>query len=449
MNRPTPFRMAPILAPNLISQSPLRRRFSVVLLACAFTFALSPMARAVNPPPDGGYPGYNTAEGDGALQSVTPDPNTSRGFENTAVGFDALFSNTIGSSNIATGFQALFSNTTGSANTATGVDALYANTSGSNNTATGASALSANTANANTANGAYALLNNTIGIQNTAAGFQALFSNTTGNHNTAHGVNALQHNTTGNLDTATGQGALSQLTTGSSNTATGQSALRQLTTGSSNIALGVNAGANLTTGSENIEIGNNVGATGDANTIRIGKVGTQNATFVAGIYGSTLANGVGVIVAPNGRLGTVLSSAWFKEAIKPMDKTSEAIFALQPVTFRYKPELDPDGIPQFGLVAEQVEKVNPDLVVRDQDGKVNTVRYEAVNAMLLNEFLKEHRNVAEQQSTIAELKAALARQQATNAQQQQQIEALAAGLQKVSAAVELNKSAPTQVADTR
>jgi uncharacterized coiled-coil protein SlyX len=143
------------------------------------------------------------------------------------------------------------------------------------------------------------------------------------------------------------------------------------------------------------------------------------------------------------------SSAHFKEQIKPMEKASEAILALKPVTFRYKEEIDPDGIPQFGLVAEEVEKVNPDLVVRDEDGKVSTVPYEAVNAMLLNEFLKEHKNVAEQQSTIAELKAGLAKQQATNAKQQQQIEALAAGLQKVSAAVELNKRAPTQVADNR
>ena len=119
---------------------------------------------------------------------------------------------------------------------------------------------------------------------------------------------------------------------------------------------------------------------------------------------STVASGVGVIVGSNGQLGTVLSSARFKDAIKPMDKASEAILSLQPVTFRYKQELDPDGIPQFGLVAEQVEKVNPDLVVRDADGKVNTVRYEAVNAMLLNEFLKEHQKVEEQQAMMRRAK---------------------------------------------
>src|SRR5205823_6106170 len=162
----------------------------------------------------------------------------------------------------------------------------------------------------------------------------------------------------------------------------------------------------------------------------------QTATFIAGISGVTVAGGVGVIINTNGQLGTVVSSARFKEAIKPMETASEAILALQPVTFRYKHELDPDNIPQFGLVAEQVEKVNPDLVVRGEDGKVNTVRYEAVNAMLLNEFLKEHRNVTEQQSTIAALKMTVAQQQkqiaaqqATATQQQKQIEALTATIQ--------------------
>ena len=168
------------------------------------------------------------------------------------------------------------------------------------------------------------------------------------------------------------------------------------TTGSNNIALGFNAGFNLTTGSNNIDIGNTGVAAGESNTIRIGTEGTQKATFIAGISGVTVAGGVGVIIDTNGHLGTVVSSARFKDEIKPMDKASEAILALQPVTFRYKKELDPDGIPQFGLVAEQVEKVNPDLVARDEQGKPYTVRYEAVNAMLLNEFLKEHRKVEEQ-----------------------------------------------------
>jgi len=153
----------------------------------------------------------------------------------------------------------------------------------------------------------------------------------------------------------------------------------------------------------NIDIGN-AGVADEAGIIRIGKVGTQTATFIAGISGVTVPGGVGVIVGNNGKLGAVVSSERFKDEIKPMDKASEAILALQPVSFRYKHELDPDGIPQFGLVAEQVEKVNPDLVARDDQGKPYTVRYEAVNAMLLNEFLKEHRKVEEQEATIAQLK---------------------------------------------
>jgi predicted ribosome quality control (RQC) complex YloA/Tae2 family protein len=170
-----------------------------------------------------------------------------------------------------------------------------------------------------------------------------------------------------------------------------------------------------------------LGVAGEAKKIRVGTVGTQTATFIAGIHGVTVAGGVGVIVGKNGHLGTTTSSERFKEAIKPMDKASEAILALKPVTFRYKKELDPEGIPHFGLVAEQVEKVNPDLVARDADGKVYTVRYEAVNAMLLNEFLKEHRKVEQLEATIAK--------------QQKQIEAHTTGLQKVSAQADASRAA--------
>src|SRR5439155_1159113 len=194
------------------------------------------------------------------------------------------------------------------------------------------------------------------------------------------------------------------------NTANGFQALYNNTTGASNIALGYNAGTNLTTGSNNIEIGN-VGVAGESKHIRIGTTGTHTHTFISGISGATVAGGVGVIIDTSGHLGTVVSSERFKDAIKPMDKANEAIFALKPVTFWYKKELDPDGIPQFGLVAEQVEKVNPDLVAHDEEGKPYTVRYEAVNAMLLNEFLKEHRKVEEQEATITQLKSAVAQQQ--------------------------------------
>jgi len=235
----------------------------------------------------------------------------------------------------------------------------------------------------------------------------------------------------------------------------GLGALINNTSGKTNVALGSNAGQNLTIGSNNIDIGANVlGKAGEANKIRIGKQGTQNGTFIAGIYNiaEPVASGIKpVYINSNGQVGTTppASSARFKKAIKPMDNTSEAILALKPVTFRYKRELDPNAISQFGLVAEEVAKVNPDLVVRDDDGQIYTVRYDAVNAMLLNEFLKEHGKVQEQQSTIAELKAAVAKQQATNARQQQQIEALSAGLQKVSAAVELNKPPMQVVAENR
>ena len=244
---------------------------------------------------------------------------------------------------------------------------------------------------------------NTGGVQNTAIGERALSSNTAGFDNTANGFDALENSTTG-----------------SNNTANGFRALLNNTTGSGNIALGVIAGLNLTTGSNNIDIGN-LGVAGESGNIRIGTNPTQNNTFIAGISGVTVAGGVGVIIDTNGHLGTVVSSARFKDQIKAMDQVSEAILALHPVTFRYKHDLDPEGIPQFGLVAEEVEKVNPDLVTRDEQGKPYSVRYEAVNAMLLNEFLKEHCRVA---------------------QLEKQVAALTAGLQKVSAQLEVSKSEP-------
>jgi len=383
-----------------MNRSPLRAFLLIPLvLAC---FALSPAARAVDPPPDGGYPGDNTAEGTDALFSLTG------GTENTALGADALYYNAGGIGNTAVGHSTLLSNTSGDDNTAIGVLALFSNT---------------------------------LGSHNTASGDFALYSNTSGDDNTADGHFALFHNTTGPRNTATGHGALYGNTTGEANTASGFNALLHNTAGSGNIALGASAGTNLRTGNKNIDIGN-AGVTDESNTIRIGNVANQSATFIAGISGATVPTGVAVIVDGTGHLGTTTSSARYKDAVKPMDKASEAILALQPVTFRYKHELDPAGIPQFGLVAEDVEKVNPDLVARDADGKAYTVRYEAVNAMLLNEFLKEHR-------TVEELKKDF---QATIAQQQNEIKALAATvkeqaaqIQKVSAQVELSKPAARTV----
>ncbi len=384
---------------NSISLSPLRR-VSLLIPLVFVCFGLSPAARAVLPAPDGGYPGQNTAEGDDALFSLTT------GADNTAIGFDALSSDS----------------------------------DGNNNTATGAGALKNNDGDDNTAMGTSALATNTTGSFNTAVGIFALSNNTTGYGNTADGNSALEHNSSGVLNTATGDSALGRNTTGKTNTANGEGALFNNTTGNHNIAIGASAGERLTTGSNNIDIGNQ-GVAGEANTIRIGERGAQKSTFVAGISGTAIS-GTQVVVNSNGKLGVAGSSARFKERIKPMGEASEAVLKLKPVTFRYKEEIDPDATPQFGLVAEDVAKVNPDLVVRDTDGKVYTVRYEAVNAMLLNEFLKEHRKVHEQEATITQLKKDF---QATVAQLATRLDEQAAQIQKVSAQLEASKPAPQVV----
>jgi Chaperone of endosialidase len=406
----------------------------------------------------------NTVLGDDALiNNTTGDGNTAVGFialssnttgrQNVAIGYNALSSNVSGIVNVAIGPNALSSNTTGDDNTAIGNIALLENTTGSENTAIGSNALVSNRSTGNTAIGHAALDFNTTGGFNTAVGASALASNTIGRQNVAIGSpGVLSGNTTGDFNIAAGSLALVASTTGNGNIAIGRNALSSNTTGSFNIALGVEAGGNLTAGGNNIDIGNQ-GVAGEANTIRIGTSEKHTNTFIAGISGATVPTGVAVIVDANGHLGTTTSSAHFKEAIKPMDKASEAILALQPVTFRYKHDLDPKGIPQFGLVAEEVEKVNPDLVARDEQGKPYTVRYEAVNAMLLNEFLKEHKKVEEQQATIAQLKSTVAQQQkrleAKMAAQEAQIGFLTAAFEKVSAQLELSKAAPQTVVKNR
>jgi endosialidase-like protein len=253
---------------------------------------------------------------------------------------------------------------------------------------------------------------------------------------------ALQSNTTGNDNTATGFAALNRNTTGALNTATGVGSLAS-STGDLNVALGFGAGANLATGNNNIDVGN-IGVSAEDNVIRVGAQvavtdpfgvlhPAHTATYIAGIRDADAAGGDAVFVTTDGKLGTISvpSAARFKDEIRPMDKTSEAILALKPVTFRYKKELDPNRVPQFGLVAEEVEKTAPDLVKRDRDGKLQTVRYDAVNAMLLNEFLKEHRKVEQMETTIK--------------RQQEQIEALTAGLQKVTAQIEVKEPIPRMV----
>ena len=346
-------------------------------------------------------------QGDDALLSLTT------GTANTAIGFNALYSDTTGGQNTAVGYQALYSHTSNgseTSNTAVGYQALYSSTTGYGNLATGK----------------WALFSNTDGFQNTATGNRSLNSNTTGAYNTANGLQALYSNTTGNQNTAIGDIALYSCT------------------GSSNIAVGDGAGSDLTNGNFNIDIGNG-GVAGESKTIRIGTRQNHRSTFIAGISGVTVANGVGVIVSPQGQLGTVVSSECFKDGIKPMDKASEAILALQPVTFHYKKELDPESIRSSSVWAEQVEKVNPDLVARDDQGKPYTVRYEAVNAMLLNEFLKEHKRNEKQEATIAELKSQVRVLTASLKEQASQIHKVSAQLVAASPSSggpEARKSSP-------
>jgi hypothetical protein len=450
------------------------RRWLFLIVIGASGLSLLPASRAVYPSPDGGYDNDNTAEGEDALFYLTSGVgNAAVGFRalfldqtgqyNTAIGAGALYNNTTASNNTAVGFEALESNS-GSENTAVGSTALVFNASGQSNTATGFESLYSNKdGSGNVANGWQALYSNTSGESNTATGATALNENTTGSYNTANGTNALRYNTTGKYNTATGGNAmvfgngqnnsaygfesLQNNATGNNNTAIGFDALFNNNSGSNNLALGYQAGLNFTTGSNNIVIGAGVlGGSGDANKIRIGKQGTQTATYIAGISGKTVASAsaVAVFVDSTGKLGTVKSSARFKDNIKPMDKASEALLKLEPVTFRYKKELDPDGVTQFGLIAEQVEKVNPDLIVRDEDGKVSTVHYEAVNAMLLNEFLKEYRTVQELKATVAKQQQTITQQQTDFerrlSQQQKQIQSLTAGLQKVNSKIELESA---------
>ena len=352
--------------------------------------------------------------------------------------------------NARTGCHALYELTTGVGNAALGWHALAENSDASFSTGIGAGALSANNGESNTAVGAAALLLNTAGTTNTAVGTAALANNGSGNGNTAHGAFALYSNVDGGGDTAIGREALTSNTDGSENVAIGDSALLFNTTGAdniaigfsamlgnfagnNNIAIGVTAGINLT-GDNNIDIGNE-GVSGEANTIRIGGdvgFGAQTATYIAAISGVAVV-GDPVVVDANGQLGTATSSARFKKEVKPMEKASETILALKPVTFRYKS--DSKRTPQFGLIAEEVAEINPDLVTRDRNGEIYSVRYEAVNAMLLNEFLKEHTAFVEDQGKVRE-------QGATIARLEKQIEVLTAGLQKVSAQLELNKRAP-------
>ena len=360
---------------------------SLILIPLLIAFALLQSVYAVVPPPDGGYPGFNTAEETNALKHLT-----------TGIG------------NAAVGWSSLLNNTDGSFNTALGVGTLLFNVGDQIN----------EHGVKNTAIGAVALLLNTTGYQNTATGFAALENNTIGGGNNAFGYEALLNNEDGFANNAFGWGALSSNTSGEDNNAFGNAALFQ-STGSNNTAIGHGAGYNLVTGDGNVYIGDEVQ----------GENGVSNSTYIRNVYDS-ITTARQVYVDANNKIGTLASTRRVKDDIESMAKASETILALRPVTFRYKKEIDRYCTPQFGLVAEEVAEINPNLVTRDREGKPETVRYDAVNAMLLNEFLKEHRKVQELEAKAA--------------RQQEQIEALTAGLQKVSA--ELATANPS-LADSR
>jgi hypothetical protein len=411
--------MKTIISSHRSLLSILRLQFASTLIALAFVQSM----QAVSPPPDGGYAGGNTAEGQGALLNLTS------GTFNTALGLFSLRDTKKGNLSTALGAGTLIVNGADE-NTATGAGALLSNTNGS----------------PNTANGAFTLFSNTEGTFNTATGDRALFSNTVGSNNTANGASALSNNTVSSDNTATGAFALANNVTGVANVAIGVNTLVNNTTGSNNIALGSLAGDNLTAGDNNIDIGAE-GVADDSNTIRIGS--NQRGTFIAGIRGATTANAnaIPVLIDSAGQLGTLSSSRRFKKEIESMDKASEAILALKPVTFHYKH--DNTGTLQFGLIAEEVARVNPDLVVRDKNGEIYTVRYDAVNAMLLNEFLKQHKKVEQQQANIAALKSTVARQQKGMEVLAAQLKEQAAQIQSVSARIEAGRLAPQMVLNNR
>jgi len=417
---------------QLKTTSPLLITLALMLIAPL------PNAQAVVPAPDGGYPGFTTAEGTNALKNLTT------GAGNTAVGWFSLFSNTDGSFNTAVGAGTLVLNIGNQAmgqgveNTAVGAGALLFNTTGSGNTAVGLTALLNNTtAPGNTAVGADALLNNTTGDSNTATGVGALLSNTTGGENTAVGISALLSNTSGGVNIAVGFEALMSNMTGTVNTAVGAGALAN-SGGNRNTAVGAGAGSNLTSGDSNVYIGADMaGVAGESEHTYIRNI---NTTSVSGGSTDTVT-----VDLTTGLLGHLSSSRRYKEDIQPMNSASETLYRLKPVTYRYKKEIDHTQSPAFGFIAEDVADVNPALVTHDAKGQPESVHYEMVNAMLLNEFLKEHkafideqRKVEKQQATITQLKKDFG---ATIAQLTTRLDEQAAQIQKVSAQLEASKPA--------
>ncbi len=380
---------------------------NLILIALAIgCCGLSLTVRAVTPAPDGGYAGFNTAEGTNALFSLTT------GLFNTAIGGQALKLDTTGSSNTAVGVNALVLTTTGQENTAVGQGALGNNATGIRNTAVGLQALGHNTTSGNTAVGYQALLANTTGTSNNAIGFRALSLNTTSSFQNAHGTNALVR-ATGGLNNAFGDNALANVTTGTQNTAFGDLAGLSLTTGNGNVCIGASV----------------FGVAGETNITRIRNINlTPNNT------------GMFVEVDNQGKLGFVTSSRRYKHDIEAMDKESEVLFSFKPVTYHYNGDINPSHGKVFGLIAEDVAKACPDLAVRNAQGEIEAFRTDSVNAMLLNEFLKEHRRVQDLKETVAK--------------QEKEIRSLAvtlkeatAQIQKVNARLDANKPAPRMVAN--
>ena len=387
--------------------------FTTILIALG-CFALLQRAQGVLPAPDGCYPGFTTAEGCNALKSLTS------GAGNTGVGWYSLSSDTTHSYNTGVGAGALFLNNADS-NTAVGTAAMLLNSSGTRNVANGTDALVYNdSGNYNDAVGAFALFNNINGFSNNAFGDSALVENIHGFANTAIGDSALLSND------ATGNGL------GNYNTAVGGQALFSNTDGTANTAVGFQAGSSATTGDGNVYVGAGMsGVAGESNHTYLRNI---NTTSVSGGGTDTVT-----VDLTTGLLGHLTSSRRYKEDIKPMDKASEALFALRPVTYHYKKEIDAPQSPAFGLIAEDVARVNPGLVARNAQGQPESVHYEMVNAMLLNEFLKEHKKVEEQEATIAQLKEKL---QILVAHVQERD----SKIQRVNDRVETNKTAPQLVA---
>jgi trimeric autotransporter adhesin len=447
----------PVMIPLSIESGRDHVKQHLILPVFAFLLAIIADSAHAQQPPDVVQSDTlgNTAMGFNALISNAGTQNVNGDF-NTAAGYDAMSKNTTGSENVAFGYGALNQNVTGGRNAALGDDALrfnltgnsnaavgpaslYSNTTGGGNVAVGDSALYNNTTgDANTAIGAVALNFNTGGIQNSAVGFEALFSNLTGNNNLAFGYQALYSSQTGDYNTAIGTyaltsangatannaqgyGALFNATTGGANTAQGYNALYNTTTGSHNIGIGQQSGYNQTNGSYNIYLGN-LGVAAENGVIRIGDPNAQTAAYMAGVSQVNVTGGTNVVVNSSGQLGVVSSSRRYKEDIQPMGDASERLLKLRPVAFRYKKPNEAGEKPiQYGLIAEEVAEVFPELVVFNNDRQPETVAYQVLASLLLNEFQKEHalneantRQLAAQASQLDELKQQFAQLQELN-----------------------------------